>query len=229
MLAGAVIPGCVVTSSPFPLSIGPNDPMGYASDDSVKPRPLRSATGHRLVQAWPWLATWTRRPASSPAKEEMPALVLVHPNDEIARGACASIKLQLKLLGIPVELRQINGPMPERIPDDVDLMYVELATWEPVVDARRLLGEDGMGGRCSPYMSQALRQLDEAVEWGEVRLCLHRVHRIAFADVTIIPLWQVVEHFAYRERDVQGVSISPVSLYQNIEKWRPAFKYPTEK
>ncbi len=39
MLAGEDVPGCVVTSSPFPLGIGTGDPMGYASDESIVPRP----------------------------------------------------------------------------------------------------------------------------------------------------------------------------------------------
>ena len=241
MLAGVEIPGCVVTSSPFPLSIGPNDPMGYASDDGVEPRPYDPRLSIALSNVAYTMfidkrdgkkseaAKEGEKQAKATGMEKIPPLVLAHPDDEIARGACKSIKLQLKIAGITVNLREIKGPMPERIPDDVDLMYVELATWEPVVDARRLLGEDGMGGRCSPYMSQALRELDEAVEWGKVRSCLHQVHRIAHSDVTIIPLWQVVEHFAYRERAVRGILASPVSLYQNIEQWRPAFKYPSEE
>lgn len=227
MLGGKEVPGCKVTSSPFPLSIGPNDPMGYASDESIKPRPYEPRLTIALANVS--LQNYIDSPAGKKQKlEEMPTLVLAHPSDEIASGACASIQLQLKLVGIPVELRPITGPMPERVPDDVDLLYVELATWEPVVDARRLLGEDGMSGKCSPYMSQALRRLDEAVEWGQVRTCLHRVHRLAHADVAVVPLWQVVDHFAYRER-VRGISTRPVSLYQNIEQWRPAFQYPSEK
>lgn len=228
MLAGAEVPGCVVTSSPFPLSIGPNDPMGYASDDGVEPRPYDPRLSIALSNV-SFTTFIDSKKGKATGMEKIPTLVLLHPDDEIARGACKSIKLQLKLAGITVKLREIKGPMPERIPDDVDLMYVELTTWEPVVDARRLLGEDGMGGRCSPYMSQALRELDEAVEWGKVRSCLHQVHRIAHCDVTIIPLWQVVEHFAYRERAVRGILARPVSLYQNIEQWRPAFKYPSEE
>ena len=228
MLGGVDIPGCVVTSSPFPLGIGPNDPMGYASDDGVEPRPYDPRLTIALANVA--LTTFLATPSGKESGlTKIPPLVLAHPDDEIARGACASIKLQLKVAGIEVKLRQIDGPMPDRIPEDVDLMYVELSTWEPVVDARRLLGEDGMGGRCSPYMSQALRQLDEAVEWGQVRLCLHGVHRVSHADVTIIPLWQLVEHFAYRERSLQGIPARPVSLYQNVEQWRPAFKYPAEE
>ena len=43
-----------------------------------------------------------------------------------------------------------------------------------------------------------------------------------------IPLWQLVEHFAYHKR-LCGVGADAVSLYQNIEQWRPAFRYPAEK
>ena len=99
---------------------------------------------------------------------------------------------------------------------------------EPLVDARRVLGEEGMTGGCSPYMTLALRQLDEAVDWGEVRDCLHRVHRIAYDDVAVLPLWQLVEHFV-RHESLRGVGARPVSLYQNVEQWRPPFQYPTDR
>ncbi|MBN1395373.1 MAG: hypothetical protein JW959_10150 [Pirellulales bacterium] len=227
MLGGKEIPGCVSTSSPFPLSTGPNDPMGYASDTTIKPRPYEPRLSIALADVAFHL--FLNSPEGKASKlKTMPTLVLAHPSDEIASGACQSIQLQLKLLGIPVELRPIAGPIPARVPDDVDLLYAELATWEPVVDARRLLGEDGMSGDCSPYMSQALRRLDEAVEWGEVRLCLHRIHQICHADVAVVPLWQIVEHFAYRDR-IREMSPRPVSLFQNVEQWRLAFEYPVEK
>ncbi len=136
-------------------------------------------------------------------------------------------------MGIPIELRPLHNPLPERVPDDVDLLYVELATWEPVVDANRLFGEGGMVADSGPYMMLALRQLDQAAEWDQVRECLHRIHRIAYDDMTVIPLWQLVEHFGYR-KSLRGVvaprnNKGPVSLYQNIEQWRPAFQYPAEK
>jgi tetratricopeptide (TPR) repeat protein len=221
------IAGCVVTSSPFPLGIGPNDPMGYASDENIEPRPYEP----RLAMALAHVARINYNGTDEGQKNELktiPPLVLAHPPDEIARGACASIQKQLKQLDITVELRPLKGPLPLRVPDDVDLLYVELAVWEPAVDARRLLGENGLTGQCSAYMSLALRQLDEAVEWVQVRDCLRRIHRIAFEDTSIIPLWQLVDHFAYHRR-VQGIVDRPVSLYQNVEQWRPAFLYPTDK
>ena len=45
-------------------------------------------------------------------------------------------------------------------------------------------------------MTLALRQLDEAVDWDQVRDCSARLHRIAYDDAAILPLWQLVEHFA---------------------------------
>ena len=155
-------------------------------------------------------------------------MVLAYPPDEIAAAACASIQKQLKLVDIPIKLQALAGPMPSRVPDDVDLLYAELPMWEPLVDARRVLGEDGISGGCSPYMTLALRQLDEAVDWKQVRECLHAVHRISYDDAAIIPLWQLVEYFACHS-SIRGVAARPVSLYQNVEQWRPPFQYPADK
>ncbi len=44
--------------------------------------------------------------------------------------------------------------------------------------------------------------------------------------MTVIPLWQLVEHFAYNRKGLGNVPLRSVSLYQDIEKWRPAFQYP---
>ena len=236
MLGGVEVLGCSVTSSPFPLGMDPNDPMGYASDDSIEPRPyeprlaIALANVARKGHADANKAQNAGKAQSNDVKKPAPPapLILAHPSDEIATVACASIQKQLKLVDIPVELKPFDGPMPAKVPDDVDLLYAELPMWEPLVDARRVLGEEGMTGGCSPYMTLALRQLDEAVDWSQVRDCLHRVHRIAFDETAIVPLWQLVEYFVYRD-SLRGIAIKPVSLYQNIEQWRPPFQYPTEK
>jgi ABC-type transport system substrate-binding protein len=227
MLGGVDVPGCVVTSSPFPLGIDASDPMGYASDDSIEPRPYEP----RLTIA---LANVTLKNYIDAHKSEgkkikkLPTLILAYPPDEIAAAACASIQKQLKMVQITVELRALDGLTPTRIPDDVDLLYAELPMWEPLVDARRVLGEGGISGGCSSYMTLALRQLDEAVDWKQVRDCLHTVHRIAYDDMAILPLWQLVEYFACHE-SLRGVAARPVSLYQNVEQWRAPFQYPAEK
>jgi len=100
--------------------------------------------------------------------------------------------------------------------------------WEPLVDARQLLGEEGICGGCSPYMSLALRQLDEAADWRQVGSRMRRIHRIAFEDVAVVPLWQWTDHFAYR-KSVRGIGARPVCLYQNVEQWQVAFQYAAEQ
>jgi ABC-type transport system substrate-binding protein len=103
-----------------------------------------------------------------------------------------------------------------------------LAIWEPAVDARRVLGETGLAGGCSPYMSLALRQLDAAADWSQVGERLRQIHRIAYEEASVIPLWQLTEHLAY-QASLKGIAANPVSLYQTVEHWRPVFQYPAEK
>ena len=245
MLGGAKIPGCVVSGSPFPVGVTADDPLGYGSDTiEIQPRPYEPRLA--IAMAGTVVLSGEKKDAppktdadkNEPAKAETPKpvksrkkaaikLVLAHPADEIAAAACMAIQWQLKRMNIEVELRPIAGPMPSRVPDDVDLMYAELPMWEPLVDARHLLGEDGMTGGCSPYMKLALRQLDEAVDWREARECLHRIHRVAYNDTAIVPLWQLVDHFVCRE-SLRGIAERPMSFYQSIEQWRPPFPYPTE-
>jgi tetratricopeptide (TPR) repeat protein len=255
MLGGAKIPGCVVSGSPFPLGVTSDDPLGYGSDTmEIQLRPYEPRLA--IAMAGTVVLSGARKDApakaespknelpktdadqNEPAKAQTPKpaksrkkaaikLVLAYPADEIATAACMTIRWQLKRMNIEVELRPIAGPMPSKVPDDVDLMYAELPMWEPLVDARRLLGEDGMTGGCSPYMKLALRQLDEAVDWREARECLHRIHRLAYNDTAIVPLWQLVDHFVYRD-SLRGVAERPVSFYQSVEQWRPPFFYPKE-
>ena len=222
MLGGVDVPGCVVTSSPFPLGIDPersdglclgrqhraaslpaaaDDRPGERHSEELPRRPERKGAKRHARKRRK--KTMRRRRAKKPKK--LPPLVLAYPPDEIAAAACASIQKQLKLVDITIELQALDGPMPSRVPDDVDLLYAELPMWEPLVDARRVLGEEGISGGCSPYMTLALRQLDEAVDWKQVRECLHAVHRISYDDAAIIPLWQLVEYFACHD-SIKGVA-----------------------
>ena len=154
-------------------------------------------------------------------------LVLAYPPNETAEAACKTIKRQLEVLGLRIRLEELPPNPPARIPEHVDLMYAELAMWEPVVDAGRLLNDDGLSGGCSSYMSLALGQLEQADDWLKVGAKLRDIHRIAHDDVAVVPLWQLTDHFAYH-RSIKGVGSRPVSLYQNIEQWQPAFHYPSD-
>jgi hypothetical protein len=153
---------------------------------------------------------------------KMQPLVLAHSTDPLARLACQSIKLQLDQVGIPVKLAAYAGEAP---PPKLkyDLLYAELAVFEPVADARGLLGPGGVAEHCSPLMSLALDDLPQAENWKQARAQLNDIHRIAHYDLPLIPLWQTVNYCAYRNY-VAGVGEHPVTLYQNVSAWRKSFQ-----
>jgi hypothetical protein len=48
---------------------------------------------------------------------------------------------------------------------------------------------------------------------------LSELHEIAHHDLPVIPLWQTMNHLAYRE-NINGIGDSPLTLYQNAGAWR---------
>ena len=141
--------------------------------------------------------------------------------------ACTAIRQQLAAADIAVDLKELPA-IPGRIPADVDLLYVELAMWEPLVDAPRVLGENGLASACSAQMGEALGQLQRAADWNEVCSRLRRIDRLAHDEVAVVPLWQLPDYFAFR-KDFAGIEKGTLTLYQNVEQWKPGFQYPSEK
>ena len=71
-------------------------------------------------------------------------------------------------------------------------------------------------------LGQAVRRPPaRQASWRQVRERLVVLHRLLHEDATILPLWQTIEHFAYR-RTLQGLSANRLSLYQDFEQWRRA-------
>ena len=66
-------------------------------------------------------------------------LVLGHPADETSRIACRAIKRQWEQIGVKCKLAEL----PAGTFDDqgaCDMIYVQAATWEPIVDAGNTIG-----------------------------------------------------------------------------------------
>ena len=64
-----------------------------------------------------------------------------------------------------------------------------------------------------------IRRLNRAQDWKEASARLKDIHRAAIQNMTIIPLWQLPEHFAYRV-GVHGLQDGVLNLYQDIEQWQ---------
>ncbi|MEX2091156.1 MAG: ABC transporter substrate-binding protein [Pirellulales bacterium] len=219
LLGGAEVPGFTVLSGPFPAGQSFNDPVRYAYNNQIEPRPFEPRLAAVLATV-AWSKVLDPKGQGNIELSPMPKLVLAHPTDPVARVACETIQLQLAKAGILIKLVEFTADELLAGKVEYDLRYAELAVWEPVADARALLGPGGLAGELgSPYLTAALRELDDATNWKDVRAKLSEIHDVAHHDLPLIPLWQTVNFFAYRTA-VQGIGDSPVSLYQDVDQWR---------
>ncbi|MCE9528896.1 MAG: hypothetical protein K8R36_22855 [Planctomycetales bacterium] len=215
LLTGQSIAGCEVVSGPFPKPANKEDFQGGGYNEQVEVRPYDPAVASVLV------ATALQETAVPPST----SVTLAFPAEPISRIACESIARQLELVGLQVKLKEI--PAGQTAGEDYDLLYMELVMQEPLVDAWRLLGPGGTTGQCSSAMLLALRSLEGAKDVKQAELRLEEVHRIAAAELPVIPLWQMVNHFAYH-KSVKGVPQRPRHLYQDIEHWQVELRVPNE-
>jgi tetratricopeptide (TPR) repeat protein len=219
LLGGAAVPGYTVLSGPFPAGLSFSDPLRYAYNNQIEPRPFEPRLAAVLASvAWSKVLDPTGQGNIELAP--FPTLVLAHPTDPVARVACETIQLQLGKAGIPIRLVEFTADELLAGKVDYDMRYAELAVWEPVADARALFGPGGLAGAlASPYLTATLRELDEASNWKDVRAKLSEIHDVAHHDLPLVPLWQTVNFFAYRTA-VRGIGESTISLYQNVDRWR---------
>ncbi len=225
---GPVPPGSRVISGPFPAGAATDDPRGYAYNNQVAVRPydprlaLTLIGVARLAIAPPDMGTIEMEAA---ARKPVPLRMAI-PASDVARLAAKSIARQWKALGIDLELVEYGSDATREVFQVCDLVYRELMVREPVVEARRLLGSDGALGSSNAYLDLALLRLLESDNSVASRNRLRELHRLAAEDATLLPLWQLVDHFAYHE-SLAGVGSQPVSLYQHVRSWRPSPRLPT--
>ncbi len=217
---GRDINGFEVVSGPFPPGTDTADQLAYAYNFDVKPRRFDIQLAMVLVQQF--IVTRQRileAEEGSKVDVEIPEIVLAHPDSDVIATACQTIAQQWRTVGIPVALRRL--PPGVMFPEDgeYDVLYVEVQIQEPLVDAYRIFGRGGMVQITDPTIEQALRQLDSAYSWAEVSKSLRRVHRQAYSNLTILPLWQTVEHFAWR-KNVYNIGDRLTHLYENVDQWQ---------
>jgi tetratricopeptide (TPR) repeat protein len=219
LLGGNPTQGFQAISGPFPAGATLNDPIRYGYNDQIPARAFEPRLASILATvAWTNVQNPTGKEKTK-ASTDIPPLVLAYPNDPIARVACQTIQSQLAREDIPIKLREFTADELLSGKLDYDLRYAEITVGEPLTDARTLVGPAGLAGDIqSSYLESALRDLDLANNWKDVRLRLTKLHEIASHELPLIPLWQTVNYFAYRD-SVRGILDSPVALYQNIEQW----------
>ena len=217
---GRTIDGFQVSSGPFPPGSDTADDLSYAYNRQVKPRKYSQLLA--LVLAQQYIQQETTRLENDGQQNpqlKLPTLVLAHPDTETIRAACKTIKQQWKAIGVQTELKALPPGITVPEDDDYDMLYIECQIQEPLIDSYRLFGRDGLAKLVDPTIEQALRNLDYAYTWRDITKALNSVHRQSANNLTILPLWQVVEHYAYR-RNVFNIGSNNIHLYENIEEWR---------
>ena len=219
ILKNHYVAGCEVVSGPFSPGISLDDPLSYAYNRKVVPRPYSP----RLAVVLAKLAEQRMKELALQKDEEpepIPELVIGHPAEDDAREACIAIEFQLEQLEI-FQVKLIEFEVGKSIDEtgECHLVYTKLAMWEPLVDASRLLSPNGLVHIQDDHVNRSVQWLERSIRWREVRDRVQQVHRIAHEKVAIIPLWQLREYFVHREGITLGVD-APVALYHGVQRWQ---------
>lgn len=215
-----------VLSAPFIKGRSLGDPLGYGYDSLIEPRMYEP----KLATALSLLAFNHTREKMPDWNEQtaMPEMVLVRPKNETAEYIALMIRRQWQALGVPVKIIEERDNEPIGQDDAVDFWLVERSVKEPLVDAAKILGKDGLCGTASPYMELALEKLELAPDWAAAGKALQNIHQLCFEETTVLPLWQLTEYYVHRI-GVSGISGSVdsgtgaksglINLYRNAERW----------
>lgn len=193
----------------FSSGRSPEDPLGYASNPAIAPRPYDP-------QAAFILARLVMPPEAVAALRSQP-LILAHPPTAVAARACEQIRLQWSRIGVAVELRALT-PSAQPV-EEADLVYTVVTAPEPLIDAERLFGPGGIIPTAERTLAGPLRQLADSATFAEARAALFEVQRVVHEQTLVLPLWQLNEYAARRTRVTMSAT-PPLSLYQFVAQWR---------
>jgi peptide/nickel transport system substrate-binding protein len=206
---------------------GPFLKGSYADAPDVSPLPYD-----------PWLA----KALVAAARKEMGGvavkLTFEHPPTLIARAVCPKLADAWREVGVEVTLKEVPERDLEaklRAGGRFDLAYRAARPGEPAFDAGPTIcpaydappSSDPLAALASPRILQLLLQLDRAPETTAAQALLLQIDRESRDELPILPLWQVVDHYAWRGR-VKGIGDEARHIYQGIESWEVEPWYPAE-
>jgi peptide/nickel transport system substrate-binding protein len=210
---GQEIDGCEVISGPFPIGTAENDQIAYGYDLTVRPLSFNTKLSMVLIE----LAL--RPNKRRPEKLAAPVMVIAHSDSTSAREGAAAIARMWTDIGVPTSTRQLRPGVSVPLDEEWDFLYLEVTIEEPLADAARIIGPAGIAKDVSAPVEQTMRNLSYAESWRSACALLRRLHRQVAVDLSIIPLWQLREHYAYRNT-VRGIGRDLIHLYQNVDRWQ---------
>lgn len=205
-------PGYAVISGPLPRGAA-GDVWAAAYDASIPPVAYQPQTALLLARLATEELTGDDRAS---AASGLARLTIAHPRDPQITAACQAIARQLRTIGLDVALA-----VEPAAGDDYDLRYTELTMRDPASGLRSLLGPAGIAECTSPALLAAVASALEASTPQEQAERLQQVHQRAAAELPVIPLWQLTDHFAVHS-SIQGISEQPAELYERLDAWQVA-------
>jgi peptide/nickel transport system substrate-binding protein len=203
-----------VADGPFPKG-------SYADAPAVKP-----------LESHPWLAKMLAAAARKELGGQPISLNLEYPAIPEVGMIAQKLADSFRAAGIEITMTEV---LPSRLEAELrsgrrfDMAYRVLRCDEPVFDAGMLLcpgyeappDANALASSASSRILQLLLQLERASEWPTARGLVLQIDRESRDELPLIPLWQVVDHYAWRDR-LNGPAPSAGELYQGIATWEIA-------
>jgi peptide/nickel transport system substrate-binding protein len=197
---------------------GPFPKESYANAPGVRPLESNSALALMLVAA-------ARKEMNNAAIE----LKLEYPASAIAQEVVPRIAEAFRSAGVRIEIIERPESALEadlRAGRRFDLAYRVLRCDEPILDAGPLLcpgydappEPDALASSASLRILQLLLDLERASDLSTARGLAIQIDREARDELPVLPLWQVVDHYAWRTR-LKGPGDTADRLYEGIESW----------
>jgi peptide/nickel transport system substrate-binding protein len=197
---------------------GPFPKGSFADATGVKPLGFNPALARMLVVA-----------AQKDLGVHSIRLTLEYPAIPECRAAVAKLAEAFQLAGVqiqPVEVPESRLERELRAGRKFDLAYRVLRCDDPIQDAGTLLcpaydappESDPLAASASPRILQLLLELERAGEWPTARGLAIQIDRESRNELAVIPLWQLVDHYAWRSR-LRGPGPKADDLYDRLEQW----------
>jgi ABC-type transport system substrate-binding protein len=225
---GGTYEGMEVLNGPFPIGTDRNQQIAYAYNSRIPGVQYSRVIGATLVEiVRQSVETRKIKDGETDVTTKLPEIVIAYPQGDVAAIACQAIKNSWDQIEVPTKLRPL--PPGVTIPEDgeYDFLYVELTMTEPLAESEFLFGPNGLAKSLSAPIEQMMRQVAVSNNWRAASTSLKQLHRQVLNDVTVIPLWQTSEFYAFR-RNLRDVGRDLLFLYQNVDRWKIGAMFPDE-
>ena len=207
-----------------------NESEGVLGRLTTAPWPTKSYAYNRFVTPHaydPALAFSLAKNAERELGSRVPELRLWVPDDPELAPAAAQIVEAWRKIGITtrvVHSATPGAPTPTIDSDDWDVIYRAEVVAEPLVELWTLLAltnstETTALSYLPTWLRHDLLELDRVGDWRSAEQLLHKIQKQFWAEVHLIPLWEVEESYVVR-KNVRNLPEHSLFPYQGIERWK---------